>query len=201
LGFDIVEAANGREAFDAFKARRPHLVWMDLRMPVMDGHEAARRIREEEANSGNESAEPVHTPVIAFTAHAMNGEIPPIGSSLFDGFVRKPVQASAIFHILENHLGVRFDYRKEALSGEGPVAAGMTGSLTPEALCTAPPEWLKQFQATLKKGHAAEVFDLVEQIRPENASLAQALAELVHIHRFDSLVSLTDQALEEYARG
>ena len=74
-------------------------------------------------------------------------------------------------------------------------------SLTTEALCTASPEWLKQFQATLKKGHPGEILKLVEQIRPENASLAQALTELVHVHRFDSLVSLTDQALKESPNG
>ena len=52
-GFDTVEAANGTEAIDVFRASRPHLILMDLRMPVMDGQEAARRIREEESKRPN----------------------------------------------------------------------------------------------------------------------------------------------------
>jgi hypothetical protein len=82
-----------------------------------------------------------------------------------------------------------------------PICPGMADSLMPGAIAGLQTEWLKQFQATMRKGHPAEILKLVEQIRPENASLAQALAELVHVHRFDSLVSLTDQALEESSNG
>jgi two-component system sensor histidine kinase/response regulator len=201
LGFKVLEAASGREAVDHFQTHRPHLILMDMRMPVMDGREAAGRIREEEAKSRSESGGEVRVAIIGFTAHILGSETPAEPASLFDGFVHKPFQASEIFRILEKHLGVKFVYREAPSAGEEPTASSIADSLTPEALSTTSHEWLKQFQATLKKGHPAEILELVDRIRPENASMAGALAELVHVHRFDSLVRLTDQALKESPNG
>ena len=201
LGFKVLEAASGREAVDHFQTHRPHLILMDLRMPVMDGRAAARLIREEETNSRSESGSEARVAIIGFTAHILGSETPAEPASLFDGFVHKPFQASEIFQILEKHLGVQFVYRDAPSGGEQTTASSMADSLTPEALSTTSHEWLKQFQATLKKGHPAEILELVDRIRPENASMAGALAELVHVHRFDSLVRLTDQALKESPNG
>ncbi|CAN2048705.1 hypothetical protein GMMP13_650006 [Candidatus Magnetomoraceae bacterium gMMP-13] len=45
VGFDVKEAANGQEAINVFKAWHPHLIWMDIRMPVMNGYEATQIIK------------------------------------------------------------------------------------------------------------------------------------------------------------
>jgi CheY-like chemotaxis protein len=200
-GFDTVEAVNGQEAIEVYKTRRPDMILMDLRMPVMDGNESARRIREEETKSRSETNGDKRVPIIGFTAQILGSETLSELSLLFDGFVQKPFQAQEIFRVLKKHLRVQFVYRESSPAGDDSTSTGVADSLRPDALCAASPEWLKQFQATLKKGHPAEILRLVEQIRPENASLVQALAELVHIHRFDSLVRLTDLALKEHPNG
>src|SRR3954453_15014970 len=63
VGFPIRLATNGAEAVQEFEAWRPHLILMDFRMPVMDGHEAIRRIR---AKAGGQIPR-----IIAVTASAM----------------------------------------------------------------------------------------------------------------------------------
>ena len=65
-GFDVVEARDGKEGVALAQSEKPHLVLMDMNMPVLDGWEASRQIRTE-ANTQN-------LPIIALTAHAMEGD-------------------------------------------------------------------------------------------------------------------------------
>jgi len=111
LGFELREAVNGQEAVALFEQWRPHLVWMDIRMPVMNGLEATRRIRESEAGA--------QTRIVALTAHALEEERREILEAGCDDFIRKPYRDTEIFEALAKHLGVRFLYAEEQ-----PPAAG-----------------------------------------------------------------------------
>src|SRR5690606_2544972 len=66
VGFTVREAVNGKEAVEVWRAWRPAFVWMDMRMPIMDGYEATRAIRAAEAEG---SAGP-RTVIVALTASA-----------------------------------------------------------------------------------------------------------------------------------
>jgi CheY-like chemotaxis protein len=81
--FEIVEAANGEEAVAAVEAGAPDLIFMDLKMPVMDGWEATRRIR----------ALPVGAtiPIIALTAQAMAGDEQKALANGCNDYLAKPV--------------------------------------------------------------------------------------------------------------
>jgi signal transduction histidine kinase/CheY-like chemotaxis protein len=85
------EASDGREALAALRERRPHIVLMDIRMPVMDGREALRALRE------SKDLDPL--PVIAVTASSLVGEESSLRQS-FDGFVRKPFSRAQLFREL-----------------------------------------------------------------------------------------------------
>ena len=192
-GFSVLEAASGQEAVDLYKSRQPHLIWMDLRMPAMDGYEAARRIRE--AESGR------RTPIIALTAGVMADERPSSHSDVFDGWVYKPFRQTQVFEQLEKHLGVQFVYQPSAGSaGDGSTLRDKP-ALTPADLSTLPTDWLEEFFRALKKGRSAPLFHMIDQIRPEHAALAQSLAELVRIYRFDKLIAVTAEALREISNA
>jgi len=81
---DLVE--NGREALDAVKKKKYNLVFMDCRMPVMDGYEAAECIRQYEHADGDAN----RVPIIALTANAMPGDIKRCMHAGMDGFISKP---------------------------------------------------------------------------------------------------------------
>ena len=122
VGFEIRLATNGAEAVQEFEEWRPHLILMDFRMPVMDGHEAIRRIR---AVAGGED-----TKIIAVTASAMDDnrqELMEIGA---DDFIGKPFREAELFQKIHTHLGVEYLY------AEYPTAAAQeeAAELTPECL-------------------------------------------------------------------
>jgi signal transduction histidine kinase/ligand-binding sensor domain-containing protein/CheY-like chemotaxis protein len=95
-GFQVRLAANGERAVDIYQSWRPDLIWMDLRMPVMDGREAVRRIR---ALDGGLTVK-----IAAVTASAFNSEREELLAAGVDDFVRKPYQASEIFDCMARHL-------------------------------------------------------------------------------------------------
>ncbi|MCK5153838.1 MAG: response regulator [Spirochaetales bacterium] len=100
--FDIHEVVNGKEAVEQFEEWSPHLVWMDIRMPVMNGLEATRLIKKTEKG--------VKTKVIALTAHALEGERLEILEAGCDEFIRKPYRDTEIFDALKKHLNIEFLY-------------------------------------------------------------------------------------------
>jgi PAS domain S-box-containing protein len=194
-GFIVLEASGGQETVDLYESGRPDLIWMDLRMPGMDGYEAAQRIREAERGRGDEEGKEVHTPIIALTAGVMeNQSIAPL-SGVFDDWVYKPFREAEIFGMLEKHLGVQFVYQPLV----GPVAADQdrVKGVTPSDLAVLPVEWLKEFFRMLRRGRSSQLIDLINRISAEHGELARALAESVRIYRFHDLMVATEGALEE----
>ncbi|MCV6593205.1 MAG: ATP-binding protein [Silicimonas sp.] len=97
LNIDLVFAENGLLAVEHFQWQRPDILFTDISMPKMDGKEAARKIREFEAAEGMEPC-----PIVAITAHAMEGDAEEILAAGIDQYLTKPVKKPALIeHILE----------------------------------------------------------------------------------------------------
>ena len=114
VGFEIRLATDGEEAVQEFEQWRPHLILMDFRMPVMDGHEAIRRIR---ASAGGKELK-----IIAVTASAMDENRQELLGVGADDFIGKPFQEVELFQKIHTHLGVEYVYAEE------PAAAAAGGS-------------------------------------------------------------------------
>jgi CheY-like chemotaxis protein len=89
LDIELVFANNGREAVDLYRSFRPDLIFMDISMPEMDGREAARAIRGLEDGHS-------HVPIVALTAHAMDGDADGILAAGIDRYMTKPLRKAAI---------------------------------------------------------------------------------------------------------
>jgi CheY-like chemotaxis protein len=209
-GFDLREAANGQEAIDLWKTWQPHLVWMDLRMPDMDGYTATREIRKLETRNSEKveatdpkfqgSSSKFQTRIIAVTVSSFEEEQAATLSIKYDDFLQKPFQESAVCNLLHKHLGVQFVYEAGELSKEEPqeVSNDQQGTgedmLTPEALAEA----LSALPETLRMAWRNAVLavdmqtaqELLQQIRQHNPALAEALEALVKQYRFDILQEL-----------
>ncbi len=96
---DLVFADNGRIAVELYQSFQPDLIFMDISMPEMDGKEAARAIRALERAGAGAS----HVPIVALTAHAMDGDADEILAAGIDQYLTKPLRKAAIEAILAEH--------------------------------------------------------------------------------------------------
>lgn len=94
---DLRFAENGAEAVEIYKDFAPDIVFMDISMPGMDGKEATQTIRELEKDSQS------HTPIVAMTAHAMEGDSEGILAAGLDFYLTKPLRKGEIHSALRDH--------------------------------------------------------------------------------------------------
>ena len=95
-GFDLIEAESGEEALAAVNARRPDLILMDIQLPVMDGYEAARRIRSNPVLAA--------IPIIAVTSYALAGDEAKALAAGCNAYVTKPFSPRALLAKVREYL-------------------------------------------------------------------------------------------------
>ncbi|MEM9541016.1 MAG: AAA family ATPase [Cyanobacteria bacterium P01_E01_bin.42] len=180
LGFEIREASNGREAIAQWENWQPHLILMDMRMPVMDGYEATRQIKETKAEK--------ETIIIALTASVLEREKAIALSTGCDDFLKKPFRESEIFEILSKYLGVEYIYDEEERGEETQLSP-----LRSSDLQIMPLEWRKQMYKASEALDDEAILKLIQDIPTSQAALADRLTRLVDDFQLD----LIRQLLEE----
>ncbi|MDF2934458.1 MAG: sensor protein [Chryseobacterium sp.] len=106
----VISAENGMEAVEKFKLYQPNFIWMDIRMPIMDGLEATRQIRE---IKGGEN-----TKIVALSAHVFDEEIKPILAAGCDDFLAKPFLLEEILNIMAKYLNLEYIYEDSVSSAD-----------------------------------------------------------------------------------
>ncbi|NJD05557.1 MAG: response regulator [Methylococcaceae bacterium] len=120
-GFRVKVAVNGLEGVEAFRDWSPHFIWMDRRMPVLDGLEATRRIR---ALPGGD-----RIAIVALTASVFTEQRDEMLQCGLNDLVRKPFRPEEIFQCMAKYLGVRYVY-KDADTPATPGSAGQSAKLS-----------------------------------------------------------------------
>lgn len=105
-GYAITEVADGSRAITAWQHGNFDFILMDVQMPVMDGLEATRRIRQLEGAAS-------HTPIVALTAHALPADRERAFAAGMDAYLTKPLRIDAMVRSIEEHLAGR-DVPQEA---------------------------------------------------------------------------------------
>jgi PAS domain S-box-containing protein len=178
VGFEIRLATDGEEAVKEFALWRPQLILMDFRMPVMDGHEAIRRIR---AGAGGKE-----TKIIAVTASAMaenRQELLAIGA---DDFIGKPFQEAELFEKIHTHLGVEYVYAQEPAAAVPEEAA----EFTPEALAGLPEDLIHLMREAIIRADLDDLLEKIYEVETRDARLAQELRRLAEHFEYQKLLDL-----------
>ncbi|MEH1802747.1 MAG: ATP-binding protein [Nostoc sp.] len=186
IGFEVREAVNGQAAIDLWQSWSPNIIWMDLRMPIMNGFEATKHIKASDAQA------PV---IIALTGSAFEEDRLTALSVGFDDFVRKPFRTTVIFEKMAEHLGVRYVYADELENQEKAFWPSDTSSCTPDLLTIAdlsvmPSDWIEQLRQAALRINAKEVLILIKQIPEQHDHLIKALTNLVNLFNFEEIIRL-----------
>ena len=176
--FEVQEASNGIEAIEVWANFEPHLIFMDMRMPIMDGYEATKRIK---ANIKGQA-----TAIVAVSASSAEEARTVVLSDDCDDFIRKPFREAEILDALHKHLGVRYIYDEPQKAEQSTQIE----ALTPEALAGLPEDWLASLEQATIECDLELILTQIEQIRDRNDSLANALTGLANEFLFNQILDL-----------
>ncbi len=184
LEFEVREAINGQEAVTMWQSWQPDLILMDMKMPVMDGCEATKRIRE--APNGED------TVIIALTASAFEEEREDILKAGCNDFVSKPFLTENLYEKIGFYLNIRYVYAGEN-EADSNQKSPQPMHLTKEALSAMPNEWLKELYQAAIALDERPIIELINQIPEREAVLAKILTDLVDNFRLDMIVSCLNE--------
>jgi two-component system sensor histidine kinase/response regulator len=193
VGFETQVAYNGEEAIALYQATTPHLVLMDLQMPVMDGYEAMRQIKQQAAH--RQQQPPIIIAITANTLEEIRYQTLEIG---FDDFVNKPFQAENLFEIIAKHLGVR--YLRETVDPVNglqlqnqPNPQRMT--LTAADFQGLPSDWRSQVYRSALELDESHLAALIDDVRQDYPAIAAALRHWVEKLDFEKIIELVEPSL------
>ena len=180
-GFKVREAINGEEAIQQFKDWRPHLIWMDMRMPVMDGYEATRRIR---ALPGGKEVK-----ILALTASSFKEQDEQIINVGCDAVLHKPYVESTIFTTMEKQLGLHYVYEETS-----DLLKQHTASKPAlEDLQGLPDEWLDKFLTAVRMGEINAMLSLTNILDAEFVETKVKLDHCINDFDFSRMVNIIEE--------
>jgi CheY-like chemotaxis protein len=191
IGFEIREAINGQEAVEIWRSWQPHLIWMDMQMPVMDGYEATRIIR---ASMAPEST----CKIIALTASVFDTQRSAMLSLGCDDFVSKPIREEIIFDKIAEHLGIVYSYveRETEEMDSSPESSDLQQAINQDLL-SLDTSWLLELHLATRAADEESIFLLLNQIQDRHPTLATLIRDLVNNFHLDQIINIIQPSIDK----
>ncbi len=183
VGFEIRTATNGQEGIEIWESWHPHLVWLDIRMPVVDGFGMAQYIRDHELERS--------TVLIALSASVFEEERARILAAGCDDFLPKPFRESDIFAKVAYYLKVEYIY--DTPVSEDPVLGSQDLSQLSDSLCQMPPDWIEHLKQAATRVDDQQVIGLIADIPDSLSNLSEGLMYLVNEFQFEQILLLIQE--------
>jgi len=183
VGFTLREAENGREALKLAETWKPHAILMDMQMPVMDGYEATRRLKN--TDHGKE------IPVVAVTAEVFDTDRAKIRSYGADAYLQKPFKSEELFIILGDLLGLAYLYEEAS-----PVSTGETLKSLKQApdLSCLDQSCLAELLLAVEKGDMKRIKEIIPEIIRRNKTAGDMLLRLAERYEYDNISEILKNA-------
>jgi len=180
VGFETEEAINGVEAIKLFETWNPHLILMDMRMPVMDGYEATRQIKSTEKGK--------KTPIVALTASAFEDERKKMESMGMQGYIRKPFRENDLFSPIGEILNIEFIYDNDTSEVEDKYQDDF--DLIAGDISRLPADVVKKMNEALAVADLDLLIELIEDLDNKHAEIAQKLLNMAKNYEYVRLQQL-----------
>lgn len=186
-GFEVRAAQNGQEAIALWASWQPHLIWMDMRMPILDGYAATERIRQS-ASVPSDRTQPTAAPVIiALTASVSEADQSRMLAIGCNDFVHKPFRENELLEKIAEHLGVQYLY---AASASEQAAATLS---PPDAIATLqqlPADRVMQLHQAAMRLDSDLLIELLEPLTADYPDLTALLLERLDNFDFEMILNL-----------
>ncbi|MBN8725174.1 MAG: response regulator [Acidobacteria bacterium] len=193
LGFEVRQATNGQEAIEIWQSWHPKLIWMDIRMKVLDGYSATRKIRELENNSKS-------TVIIAMTASAFEQDHAGIYNAGCDDIVTKPYLEKTIFQKLKQHLGVKFSYKVLETKTEQKSNKEISSFEIVALLENVPTKVLNRLHKAALQGRLTLAEEIIEDIGKDNKDLKNHLQNMIKNYQVEALLQMIDKLTNKVSK-
>jgi signal transduction histidine kinase/CheY-like chemotaxis protein len=177
-GFEVAMVGDGAQALAMVDVWQPDLVFMDWRMPVLDGLSATRQIR---ANTSGPQPR-----IVMLTASAFAEERQEALNAGADEFMRKPVEQECLYAVLEQQLGLKFVRRHQAARQHLPLSAADLALLEPALR--------HQLKTALQELNLSRVALLLAPLPARLAGVVERIEHMVQLYQYPQLCALLDQA-------
>ena len=182
IGFEMRQATNGEEAVETFRAWQPHLIFMDMRMPVMDGYDAIRRIR---ADAGGRDVK-----IVSVSASAFEQDRREALRAGADEFIAKPFREAVLFEKIGKLLGVEYSLSDKARSEKLLPNDAVMSAMTAEVLSALPEESIHKMRDAVIKADFELMMELVGGVEDHNIFVAQELRSLIERFEYTEFLEL-----------
>jgi two-component system, sensor histidine kinase and response regulator len=199
IGFAVKEATNGKEAISVWSDWQPHIILMDMRMPIMDGYEATKEIKKREQQEDGKACLSMETVIIALTANAFIEERQAIIELGCDDFINKPFRDDFLLEKIQQYLKVEYIYQEvnnltsdDIKNQNKPILSDIE---VIKMLSQLSGEWMKQLHNLAASCSDDLIIDFLEQIPSESGTLKDYLHELACNFQFEKIMELTSIVL------
>ncbi|HEY9858513.1 MAG TPA: response regulator [Candidatus Obscuribacterales bacterium] len=195
VGFAVEAVENGYEALAVWERWQPDLIFMDIQMPVMNGYEATRQIKQSSLGQ--------KTVIVALTASAFEEQRQDILLAGCDDFVRKPFRKEELLATIKQHLGVQYCYEElpALVNSSSQTTLVNTAVDVAQQIASMPLNWVSQLHYAAAQCSDRLITELIQEIPTESAALVNTLTELSENFYFDQITALTqlcEQSKAEY---
>ncbi len=199
VGLEVQAVTTGETAIALWERWRPHLIWLDIRLPDLDGYEVTRQIRAREQQQLAQSPRAsLPTVIIALTAQALLSDRDLALAAGCNDYLSKPFREAELFHKMADYLGLQYLYAEVEKPAISPHELLDDNPLTAQDLAVMPPDWVKALYNAALFCEQKAVKDLIAEIPSEAARLSSHLDSLTQSFNFQMIMDLSQTYLEQH---